>query len=235
MSPWNSQYFHPGLQRAPHFKAKSLEVGWYSYLMISLSRGVGEAKDPSHTRSRFKSKLPRSPGGKRPIRHPIPPPEFLFPWLWAGVCEQRRLPFCWVATWCFRRKRKLQSSHSDTVGLRWPLPAEIYLTVFSCTPYHPCIFSDLPWALLQMGVLLYTQGPNTADMQNPCSSILCLHITQYWNSIWGRGWGDRSHIRFGVWSSPTFKCLIFPWSCFMFSLQAHLFIYISSYTHYPGR
>lgn len=134
-----------------------------------------------------------------------------------------------------QKKEKAASSHSEMVGLRWPLPAEIYLTVFLCTPYHPCIFSDLPRTLLQMTVLLYMQGPNTADMQNPCSSILCLHITQYWNSIWDRGWRDRSHCKIWSLELPHLKCLIFPWSCFMFLLQAHLFIYISSYTHYSRR
>lgn len=73
--------FTQDFKEHPYFNAKSLEVDRNSCLMISLSRGMGEVKDPSYFRSHFKSKLPGSPGGKRQIRHPIPPPEFLFMWL----------------------------------------------------------------------------------------------------------------------------------------------------------
>lgn len=158
--------FTQDFKEPPYVNAKSLGVGWNSCLMISLSRGVGEAKDPSYTRSHFKSKLPGSPGDKRQIRHPIPPPKFLFLWLWAGVVWADNAAFLLSSYTMLQKKEK------TTKFLRWygrsalTLPAEICLTVFLCTPYHPCIFSDLPWALLQMGVLLYMQGPNTADMQN---------------------------------------------------------------------
>lgn len=68
----------------PYFNAKSFGEGLESYLMIFSSRGIGEAKVPSYTRTHFKRKLPGSSGGLRQTRHLIPPPEFLLQWLWVG-------------------------------------------------------------------------------------------------------------------------------------------------------
>lgn len=194
--------FTQDFKEPPYFNAKSLGVGQNSYLIISLSRGMGEAKDPSYTRSPFKSKLPGSPGGKRQIRHPSPPPEFLFLWLWVGVCKQRMLPFYWVATWCFRRKRKLQSSHGDMVGLRWPsLQKSVwqYLYVLPITPASSQIFPELfcSWEFCSICRAL-TQPTCKIPARPFC---VCTSLNSEIASEAGAG-GTGHIVKFGVWSPP---------------------------------
>jgi hypothetical protein len=45
-------------------------------------------------------------------------------------------------------------------------PVEFCLIWFLYIPYHPHFFSDILWAYLQMGILLYIPGPNMATIQN---------------------------------------------------------------------